>query len=78
MNRRTFLGTASSAFIANAVLPSMVHAQAQADKLNPMALGLLVSPFGNPEATIRRVHDLEVLQLLPFLFRRIYWQGIHC
>jgi L-ribulose-5-phosphate 3-epimerase len=58
MDRRTFLSTASTAIIANTIVPSMIHAQAQADKLKPMALGLLVSPYGNPEATIRRVHDL--------------------
>jgi sugar phosphate isomerase/epimerase len=27
-------------------------------KLKPMELGLLISPFGAPEATIRRVHDM--------------------
>jgi sugar phosphate isomerase/epimerase len=28
------------------------------EPLKPMALGLLISPYGAPEATIRRVHDL--------------------
>jgi sugar phosphate isomerase/epimerase len=31
---------------------------ADTPKLKPMALGLLVSPFGAPEATIKRVHDM--------------------
>lgn len=55
MNRRTFLSAATAA-VAAAVLPGESYAQEK--KLKPMALGLLVSPFGAPEATIRRVHDL--------------------
>src|SRR6202048_2358533 len=56
MDRRTFLSTTTAA-IAATVLPSTI-APAEQQKLKPMALGLLVSPFGAPEATIRRVHDL--------------------
>src|SRR6266567_8094314 len=56
MDRRTFFSTTTAA-IAATVLHSSVSG-AQEKKLKPMALGLLVSPFGAPEATIRRVHDL--------------------
>jgi sugar phosphate isomerase/epimerase len=58
MNRRDFIGAASAALLSTrpgsaAELGSTAHAA-----LKPMALGLLVNPFGAPEATIRRVHDL--------------------
>jgi sugar phosphate isomerase/epimerase len=33
-------------------------AESKAESLKPMAVGLLVSPYGAPEAAIRRVHDL--------------------
>jgi L-ribulose-5-phosphate 3-epimerase len=56
VNRRTFLEFAGSALAADAVLP--FRSPAQDIQLKPMALGLLVSPFGAPEATIRRVRDL--------------------
>jgi L-ribulose-5-phosphate 3-epimerase len=56
MDRRTFLGTASAAVAATAFRATA--ARAEEKPLKPMALGLLVSPFGAPEATIRRVHDL--------------------
>ncbi len=56
MDRRTFLGTATAAAIASEMSP--VSLMADATKLKPMALGLLVSPFGAPEATIKRVHDM--------------------
>lgn len=56
MDRRKFLGVASAAILANGIYPSKSIAEGSAVK--PMALGLLVSPFGSPEATIRRVHDL--------------------
>jgi hypothetical protein len=56
MDRRKFLAAASATMAATA-LHSLPLA-AQPTKLKPMALGLLVSPFGAPEATIRRVHDL--------------------
>lgn len=56
MNRRQFVA-ASAATIATAALQHLPEAAAQS-ALKPMALGLLVAPFGAPEATIRRVHDL--------------------
>ena len=58
MDRRTFLAAASSAIIADVVLPTGTAAQSTESKLKPMAVGLLVSPFGSPDATIKRVHDL--------------------
>jgi len=58
MDRRTFLAAASSAIIADVVLPARAAAQSSESKLKPMAVGLLVSPSGAPEATIKRVHDL--------------------
>lgn len=57
MDRRTFLA-ASSAITANMLLASRGRAEAGADALKPMAVGLLVSPYNAPEATIKRVHDL--------------------
>ena len=56
MNRREFLGAASAAVIA----PGLRAAQAGAPtpELKPMALGLLISPFGALEERIKRVHDL--------------------
>ena len=53
MDRRTFLGAASAALLANA-LP----ATAAQRTLKPMELGLLISPFGAPEATFKRVRDI--------------------
>jgi sugar phosphate isomerase/epimerase len=58
MDRRKFLAAASSALLADIVLPTGSAAQSSETKLKPMALGLLVSPYGAPEATIKRVHDL--------------------
>ena len=54
MDRRRFIGAASAATIAGALRST----PAPAVTLKPMDVGLLVSPFGAPEATIRRVHDL--------------------
>lgn len=56
MDRRTFLGTAAAA-IATGLHPIPSPAQAE-KKLPPMALGLLISPHGAPEATIKRVHEM--------------------
>jgi L-ribulose-5-phosphate 3-epimerase len=58
MDRRTFLASATSALIAESVLAGRAGAQANSAALKPMAVGLLVSPYGLPEATIKRVHDL--------------------
>ena len=56
MDRRTFLGAASAVMAAAVFSPGL--SPAEEPKLKQMALGLLVKPFGAPEATIRRVHDL--------------------
>lgn len=58
MDRRTFLGSATAAAIATGLhsLPSL--AEPEQPKLKPMAVGLLVSPYSAPEATIKRVHDM--------------------
>ena len=58
MNRRTFLGTATAAAITTGLHPLSASAQVSSPKLKPMELGLLISPFGDPEASIRRVHDM--------------------
>ncbi|MDE3187900.1 MAG: sugar phosphate isomerase/epimerase [Acidobacteriota bacterium] len=58
MNRRTFLGVASAAILAEGLGPAASLAAAKPAALKPMALGLLVTPYGAPEATIRRVSDL--------------------
>ncbi len=56
MDRRDFLGLAAAATLAHALDPSA--ALGEAGPLKPMALGLLIAPFGAPEERIRRVHDL--------------------
>ena len=58
MDRRTFLGVASAAIVAEGLFPTASYPALTSDPIKPMALGLLISPFGAPEATIRRVHDL--------------------
>jgi sugar phosphate isomerase/epimerase len=58
MNRRTFLGTASAAIFAEGFHPVAALAELTPVPLKPMELGLVVSPFGAPEAVFRRVHDL--------------------
>src|ERR1700746_2997019 len=58
MDRRTFLSAASAAAAIRFIDSSALVAEARAASLKPMAVGLLVSPYGAPEATIRRVHDL--------------------
>jgi len=55
MDRRTFLGTAAAA-IATGL--NLIRSTAETPKLKPMAVGLLISPYGAPEATIKRVHDM--------------------
>ena len=68
MDRRAFLSTTSAAIAATVFRSSGLGAEEKMVK--PMALGLLVSPFGAPEATIRRVNDLGFtncfLSLEPF------------
>jgi len=56
MDRRTFLGTATAAAIAAGMNP--ISSVSEAPKVKPMALGLLISPYGAPDATIKRVRDL--------------------
>ena len=58
MDRRTFMSAASATVASQLIPSSALAAESSAASLKPMALGLLVSPFGSPEATIRRVHDL--------------------
>ena len=55
MDRRTFLGAASATVLANA-LPAIAAPTQRA--LKPMEIGLLISPFGAPEATFKRVRDI--------------------
>ncbi len=58
INRRTFLGVASATVIAEGLYPAASLAASTPEPVKPMAVGLLISPFGDPEANIRRVHDL--------------------
>ena len=58
MDRRTFLSAASAAVVGHVMQSPAFADDAKAASLKPMALGLLVSPYGAPEATIRRVHHL--------------------
>jgi L-ribulose-5-phosphate 3-epimerase len=57
MDRREFLGMASAAVVAQ-TFPAVAEPASSPAALQPMALGLIVSPFDAPEATFRRVHDL--------------------
>ena len=57
MDRRTFLGAASATIIAQSFHSAVSFAQSRSP-LKPMDLGLLISPFGAPEATFKRVHDI--------------------
>ena len=58
MDRRTFLGTAAAAAIATGLHPLPSFADPENPKLKPMALGLVISPYDAPEATIARVRDM--------------------
>lgn len=58
MDRRTFLGAASSALLVDALAPASAFAGMEAAQLKPMDVGLLIVPFGAPEATFKRVHDM--------------------
>jgi L-ribulose-5-phosphate 3-epimerase len=58
MDRRTFLSTATAAAIASGLHPLPSLADPEKPKLKPMALGLLISPYAAPEATIKRVRDM--------------------
>lgn len=58
MDRREFCTVASSLAAAQLLIPGASRAQPSRPVLNPMALGLLVTPFGAPQVVIRRVRDL--------------------
>ena len=62
MHRRKFLGVSSAALLADALYPRSAFAAGLAPPkptaLKPMDLGLIVSPFGAPEATFRRVRQI--------------------
>lgn len=58
MDRRTFLSTAAAAAISSGLHPLRSFADPQKPTLKPMALGLIISPYGAPEATIKRVRDM--------------------
>jgi sugar phosphate isomerase/epimerase len=58
MDRRRFLSAASAATLSQIIPAVAFGGGTKATSLKPMALGLLISPFGDPEGTIRRVHDL--------------------
>jgi len=62
MHRRKFLGVSSAALLADALHPRSAFAAGLAPPkptaLKPMDLGLIVSPFGAPEATFRRVRQI--------------------
>jgi len=58
MDRRTFLGVASAALLAHELVPVSSLAAAEPAPLKPMEVGLLVSPFGAPEAVIGRVRQM--------------------
>jgi sugar phosphate isomerase/epimerase len=58
MNRRTFLGAASAIVVSEALIPHATFAAPVPPALKPMDLGLLISPFGGPEATFRHVHEI--------------------
>ncbi len=58
MDRRTFMSAASAAVASQLIYPKAIGAESKAASLKPMAVGLLISPYGAPEANIRRVHDM--------------------
>jgi len=58
MDRRTFLSTAAATAIVGGLHPLSAFADPAASNQKPMALGLVISPYGAPEAAIKRVRDL--------------------
>lgn len=58
MDRRRFLAVAGAAMVAGGLNDIAVATPAEAPNLKPMALGLIVSPFGAPEKVIGRVREL--------------------
>ena len=58
MDRRTFLGAASAALLTDISHPTAALGASASAALKPMDLGLIISPFGAPEATFRKVHEI--------------------
>jgi L-ribulose-5-phosphate 3-epimerase len=58
MDRRTFLAAASATAISTGLQSIPSFAVPETATLPPMAVGLLISPYGDPEATIKRVRDM--------------------
>jgi L-ribulose-5-phosphate 3-epimerase len=58
MNRRKFLGLATAAALSSEAPFSPGQTATPGAAVRPMALGLLIVPFGAPEERIRLVHDL--------------------
>jgi L-ribulose-5-phosphate 3-epimerase len=58
MDRRTFLGAASAALLSDALHPAASLARPAPAVLRPMEVGLLIKPFGAPEATFKRVREI--------------------
>ena len=58
MDRREFLGAASAAVLCSGLPSDAAFAEAPIAPLKPMALGLMIAPFGGPEERLKRVHDL--------------------
>ena len=55
MDRRAFLSAASATVLTHLLCDA---AYAATPTSNPMAVGLLIKPFGAPEERIKRVHDM--------------------
>ncbi len=59
MDRREFMGAAAAAVVAQGVPSAFGQAATIESKpLPPMAVGLLISPFGAPEERVKRVRDM--------------------
>jgi L-ribulose-5-phosphate 3-epimerase len=58
MDRRRFLGVAGAAMVGGGLKEIAAQTPAGAPGLKPMALGLIISPFGAPEKVIARVREL--------------------
>jgi L-ribulose-5-phosphate 3-epimerase len=58
MDRRRFLGMAGAVTIAGSMPTLADGAGAEPPPLKPMALGLIINPFGDPEKIIGRVREL--------------------
>jgi sugar phosphate isomerase/epimerase len=67
MDRRTFLGVASAAILMEAHHPAAALIAPHRAPLKPMELGLKISLSGDPEPTLRRVHDLGFTNCFPSL-----------